>query len=146
MSTSESRMSQPSPNQARQQLDEATTRARPSHRDTVIGAAATGVLSVVVAAALTAVTFWRGNLTALAISMVIYVLAIALLVFWMSRRRVTDRGWVKRYVWGFGVTMLLYFAGIMWQSFAFPGWGIFAPFCVLVAAPGVIAAVRMLKA
>lgn len=139
-------MNQPSANQARQQLDEATTRARPSHRDTVIGAAATGGLSIVVAAALTAVTFSRGNLTALAISMVIYGLSIAILIFWLTRRRVTDRGWVKRYIWGFGLTMLLYLAGIMWQSFAFPGWGIFAPFCVLVAAPGVIAAVRMLKA
>ena len=139
-------MNHPTPNQARQQLDEATTRGKPSRRDTAIGAAVTGFLSIVIAATLTAVTFWRGNLVALAISMAIYGLAIALLMWWLSRRRVTDRGWAKRYIWGFGVTMLLYMAGILWMSLAFPGWGIFAPFCVLVAAPGVIAAVRMLKA
>ncbi len=146
MDAQDGRMSTPTPDQARQQLDEATTRATPSRRDTTIGAAVTGVLSMVVAATLTAVTFWRGNLLALAISMGIYGLAIALLMWWLSRRRVSDRGWAKRYIWGFGVTMLLFLAGIRWMSFAFPGWAIFAPFCVLVATPGVIAAVRMLKA
>lgn len=43
------------------------------------------------------------------------------------------------------MTMALYTAGIFWESFAFPGWAIFAPFCVLVAVPGVVAAVRMLR-
>ena len=139
-------MNQPTANQARQQLDEATTRAKPSRRDAAIGAFATGGISIVVAATLASVTFWRGSPIALIVSMGIYALSIAFLIWLLSRRRVTDRGWAKRYIWGFGVTMLLYLAGILWQSVAFPGWVIFAPFCVLVAAPGVIAAVRMLKA
>lgn len=139
-------MNQPTPSQARQQLDEATTRAQPSRRDTTIGAAATGGLSVVIAATLAAVTFWRDNPGGFAVSMGVFGVSVALLTVSMLRRRVVDRGWVRRYYWGFGSTMVLYSIGIFWESFAFPGWAIFAPFCVLVAAPGVIAAVRMLKA
>lgn len=136
----------PTPDEARQQLDELAARAVPSRRDTSIGALFTGGLSVVIAATLTAVTFWRGNPVALATSMGIYALSLALLMGWLSTRRVTDRSWAKRYLWGFGATMLLYTIGILWGSFAFPGWAIFAPYCVLVAIPGVIAAVKMLKA
>ncbi len=146
MNTQDGMMNTPSPEQARQQLGEAATRAKPSRRDAAIGAAVTGGLSLIIAATLTAVTFWRGNPVALATSMGIYALSIALLMWWLSRRRVTDRGWARRYLWGFGSTMVLYSVGIVWQSLAFPGWAIFAPFCLLVAVPGVVAAGKMLKA
>ncbi len=139
-------MNTPTPERARQQLSEAGARIKPSERDTAIGAMVTGGLSIVIAATLTAVTFWRESPVALAVSMGLYVLLIAVLMAWNSRRRVNDRGWIRRYVWGFGTTMALYMVGIFWESFAFPGWAIFAPFCVLVAAPGIVAAVRMMKA
>lgn len=135
----------PTPEQAREQLDEAAARATPSPRDTAIGAAVTGGLSIVIAALLAAVTFWRGSPLSLPISLGIYGLAIALLMGWLSRRRVTDRGWARRYGWGFGMTMALYMLGIFWQALAFPGWATFAPFCVLVALPGIVAAALMRK-
>ncbi len=146
MDAQDSRMDTPTPEQARRQLDEAGTRAKPSRRDAAIGAAATGGLSIVIAATLAAVTYWRENPVGFVVSMGVCAVSVALLTVWMLHRRVVDRGWARRYYWGFGLTMVLYSVGIFWESFAFPGWPIFAPFCVLVAAPGVIAAVRMLKA
>ncbi|MGV8846671.1 hypothetical protein [Tessaracoccus sp.] len=105
-----------------------------------------GGTAVLVAATLTSVTIWRENPVGFAISMVVYAAALSLLVWWQtSRFRISDRHWRRRYLVGFGLTMALYTAGIFWQSFAFPGWAIFAPFCVLVAVPGLVAAFRMLR-
>lgn len=135
-----------SPEQARQQLDEAAQRAQLSRIDAAVGAAFTGGVAVLVAATLAAVTAWRESPVGIGISMGIYAVALALLLWWhTSRFRISDRRWRQRYLLGFGLTMTLYSGGIFWESFAFPGWVIFAPYCVLVAVPGVAAAVRMLR-
>lgn len=135
-----------SPEQARQQLGEATDRAQLARSHAAVGAGFTGGVAIVVAATLAAVTVWRGSPVGLAISMGIYAVALALLGWWYVRNfRISDRRWRQRYLWGFGLTMLLYTVGIFWVSFAFPGWAIFAPYCVLVAVPGLVAAVRMLR-
>ncbi len=135
-----------SPEQARQQLDEAADRAELSRTDAAVGALTTGGIALLVAATLAAVTFFRGSPVGFGISMGVYVVALALLMWWFIKRfRISDRRWLRRYFWGFGLTMLLYLAGILWESFAFPGWAIFAPYCVLVAVPGVVAALRMLR-
>lgn len=140
-------MSEISPDQARQQLGEAADRAELPRTDAAVGAAYTGGIAVVVAATLAAVTHWRESPAGVAISMGIFAVALALLVGWHARRfRIADRRWRRRYLLGFGLTMALYTAGIFWEAFAFPGWAVFAPFCVLVAVPGVVAAVRMLRA
>lgn len=135
-----------SPEQARQKLDEAAQRAQLSRIDAAVGAAFTGGVAVLVAATLAAVTAWRESPVGIGISMGIYAVALALLLWWhTSRFRISDRRWRQRYLLGFGLTMTLYSGGIFWESFAFPGWVIFAPYCVLVAVPGVAAAVRMLR-
>lgn len=137
-------MSSLSPDQARQQLDEADQRSQLSRTDAGTGAAYTGGLAVLVAATLAAVTVWRTNPVGVVVGMGVYAVALALLVGWHSRKvRVAGRGWGRRYLLGFGATMVLYTVGIFWEAFAFPGWGIFAPYCVLVALPGLAAAVQM---
>lgn len=135
-----------SPEQANQQLDEAATRARLSRTDAAVGATFTGGIAVLVAATLAAVTLWRGSPVGIGISMGVYTIALALLLWWHSSKfRISDRHWRRRYLLGFGLTMALYTAGILWEALAFPGWAILAPYCVLVAVPGVAAAVRMLR-
>lgn len=137
-------MSSLSPEQARQQLDEADQRSRVARTDAGAGAAYTGGLAVLVAVTLAAVTFWRANPLGVVVGMGVYAVALALLVGWHSRRvRVAGRGWGRRYLLGFGSTMVLYAVGIFWEAFAFPGWAVFGPYCVLVAVPGVAAAVQM---
>ena len=135
-----------SPEEARQQLLEATDRAAVSRSDAAIGAAVTGGLGVLLAVTLTAVTFWRGSAVGLIVSMGVYVVALSLLMWWQySKFRIYDRNWRRQYLWGFGLSMVLYSVGIFWGAFAFPGWGIFAPYCVLVAVPGLVAAARMMR-
>ncbi len=135
-----------SPEQARQQLDEATDRAQLSRTDAFIGAAFTGGVALLIAATLAAVTLWRDNPVGFGISMGIYAVVLALLIWWHAKKvRISDRRWRHRYYWGFGLTISLYTVGIFWESFAFPGWAIFGPYCVLVAVPGVVAAARMLR-
>lgn len=135
-----------SPAEARRQLDEAADRADLSRTDAAVGAAFTGGVAFLVAATLAAVTLWRESPVAIGISMGLCAAALTVLLWWQaSRFRISDRRWRRRYLLGFGLTMALYTAGILWESFAFPGWGIFAPYCVLVAVPGMVAAVRMLR-
>ncbi len=135
-----------SPGQARQQLNEAADRAGLSRTDAAVGAAFTGGVAILVAATLAAVTVWRESPVGIGISMGLCATALTLLLWWQaSRFRISDRRWRRRYLLGFGLTMALYTAGIFWESSAFPGWGIFAPYCVLVAVPGTVAAVRMLR-
>ncbi len=133
-----------SPEQARQQLDEAAARAELPRTDAAVGAAFTGGVALLVAATLAAVTAWREHPAGNGVSMGVFAVALALLLWWhTSRVRISDRAWTRRYLLGFGLTMALYTGGIFWESFAFPGWAIFAPYCVLVAAPGVAAAIKM---
>ena len=134
------------PEEAREQLMEATDRAAVSRSDAAIGATLTGGLGVLLAATLTAVTLWRGNAVGLVVSMGVYMVALALLMWWQfSRYRIHDRNWRRQYFWGFGLSVVLYSVGIFWEAFAFPGWAVFAPYCVLVAVPGLVAAARMLR-
>lgn len=137
-------MSSLSPDQARQQLDEADQRSQLAQTETTASAAFTGGVAVLVAVTLTAVTLWRDNSLGLIIGMGVFAVTLALLLGWHARTvRVAPRGWGRRYLLGFGSTMVLYTAGIFWEAFAFPGWGIFAPYCVLVALPGLAAAAQM---
>ena len=137
----------PTPDQAHAQLAEAGTRAKSVHTDAGVGARYTAVLGVVIAALLTVVALLRGNPIGLAISVGGYVAVLGALVGWQQKRfRVAPRGWGRRYLWGFGLTMALYSGGIFWESLAFPGWGLFAPYCVLVAVPSLIAAATMSRA
>ncbi len=137
-------MSSLSPDQARRQLDEADQRSQLSKTDTTVGAAFTGGIAVLVAVTLTVVTLWRDSSLGLIIGMGAFAVTLALLLGWhASKVRVAPRGWGRRYLLGFGATMVLYTVGIFWEAFAFPGWGVFAPYCVLVALPGLAAAVQM---
>lgn len=139
-------MSSLTPEQAREQLDEATDRAALSRTDARIGAAFTGGLAVLIAATLASVTVWRDNPVGVSVSMSVFAVTLALLLWWHgSRFRISDRKWTRRYALGFGLTIALYSAGIFWESFAFPGWAVFAPYCGLVAIPGIVAAIRMLR-
>lgn len=135
-----------SPQQARQQLDEAAERAQLGHSDARVGALLTGGLSIVIAATLTAATRWRHSPVGLSLSLGFFLAAMgAMLGVYSMKVKVTDRRWQSRYLLGFGLTMVLYTGGIFWEAFAFPGWAIFAPYCVLVAVPGIVAAFRMLR-
>lgn len=135
-----------SPEQARQQLDEADQRARLSRTDAAVGAALTSGVAILIAVTLAAVTFLRERPVGIGVSMGIFAVALAVLLRWHTNRfRISDRRWARRYLLGFGLTMALYTVGIFWESFAFPGWAVFAPFCLLVAVPGVMAAIKMLR-
>ena len=74
------------PEEAREQLMEATDRAAVSRSDAAIGATLTGGLGVLLAATLTAVTLWRGNAVGLIVSMGVYMVALALLMWWQFSR------------------------------------------------------------
>ncbi|MEO6882305.1 MAG: hypothetical protein ABI181_15330 [Mycobacteriaceae bacterium] len=140
-------MSSLSPDQARRQLDEADQRSTLAPTDTAVGATFTGGVAVLVALTLAVVTLWRDSALGLIIGMGVFAVMLALLLGWHARTvRVAPRGWGRRYLLGFGSTMVLYTVGIFWEAFAFPGWGIFAPYCVLVAIPGLVAAVQMRRA
>lgn len=139
-------MSSLTPDQARAQLAEAADRVELSRSDSRVGATFTATLAVLIAATLATVTFWRDDPVGLVASMGVYAVVLALLLWWhRSRLRVIDRKWGGRYALGFGLTMVLYSVGILWEAFAFPGWAVFAPYCVLVAVPGLVAARRMLR-
>lgn len=146
MPTEEVDLTAMTPDQAQAQLNEASTRGKLARTDSGVGARYTAVLGVVIAALLTVVALLRGNPVGLAVSIGGYMAVIGALVGWERRRfRVAPRGWGRRYLWGFGVTMALYTGGIFWESLAFPGWGLFAPYCVLVAVPSLIAATVMVR-
>ena len=134
-----------SPKQAREQLDEATARAELSHSYAPIGATFMGAIAVLTATLLATVTLLRDNPVAVLVSTAMCLIAIGLLIWWLTRKfRISDRSWPRRYYVGFGLTMALYVAGILWGSTS-PSWAIFGPYCVLVAVPGLIAAGRMLR-
>lgn len=133
------------PDQARQQLDEAASREAAARIDSWVGALFTGLLGILIAGTLAAVNVWDGRAGA-AVSMGVFGVLLLLLLTWQrSRMRISNRGWGLTYGVGLGLTMALYVIGIMWGSFAFPGWAIFGPYCVLVAIPAMVAAARMLR-
>ena len=138
-------MNSPTPDQARQQLDEAASRGEAADTDSWVGALFTGTLGILIAGTLAAVNVWDGRAGA-TISMGVFSALLFLLMWWHRRRmRISNHGWALTYLLGFGLTMALYVIGIMWGSFAFPGWAIFGPYCVLVATPAIVAAARMLR-
>lgn len=140
-------MSPLTPEEARKQLDEAAGRVELSQTDARVGAAYTGGLAMLIALALATVTLLRDNPVGVVLAMGAYAVALAMLLWWhRSRFRISDRKWAGRYALGFGLTIALYTAGIFWETTAFPGWAVFAPYCVLVATPGLVAAVRMSRA
>lgn len=140
-------MSQHTPEQARKQLDEAADRIKVSRTDSRVGAGFTGGLAILIALTLATVTLLRDNQIALAVTMAAYAVALTMLLWWhRTKFRISDRKWTRRYALGFGLTITLYTAGILWEATAFPGWAVFAPYCALVAAPGLVAAARMLRA
>lgn len=131
--------------EASKRLAEANTRQRVAQTDAATGAAFTSALGILVAATLAAINVWGTGL-GIALSMVAYGIALVALLWWQrSRMRVAERGWARAYGFGFGGTMALYIIGIIWSSSTFPGWAIFAPFCVLVAVPTFVSAVWMLR-
>lgn len=74
-----------------------------------------------------------------------YAVVLALLVGVQRRARSTPRGFKQVYGWGFGLTMGLYVLGVLWFSFTRP-WlsgAVFLPYCLLVAAPVWVAAVKI---
>lgn len=140
-------VSQYTSEQARKQLAEAADRVRVSRTDSRVGAAFTGGLAVLIALTLATVTLLRDNPVGVAVTMGAYAVALAMLLWWHRETfRISDRKWTRRDALGFGLTIALYTAGIFWESAAFPGWAIFAPYCILVSVPGIVAAVRMLRA
>lgn len=139
-------MSSLTPEQAKQRLAEADDRARLARTDARVGAAFTGGLAVLIASTLVVVTLLRDNPVGIVAAMGAYGVVLAVLILWhRGRFRISDRKWAARYAVGFGLTMVLYSGGIFWETMAFPGWAVFAPYCLLVAAPGLVAAFRMLR-
>lgn len=137
-------MSSLTPDQARRQLSDASNREALGRSHSRVGAVFTASLGCLVAATLAVVSALRGTPVAVAGSMAVYLAVLSALISWQQRSmRVAARGWGRSYLTGFGVTMTLYIIGIGWESFAFPGWRVFAPYCVLVAIPSLLAAVKM---
>ena len=131
--------------QARAQLDEAAARGRQARTDAPVGARYTALLGVLVAVLL-AVVALVPNGVGLAVTMCCFTAVLGALIGWQQQRfRIASRGWGRRYGWGFGLTMVLYSGGIFWQAFSFPGWLVFAPYCVLVCVPSLVAAVGMVR-
>jgi integral membrane sensor domain MASE1 len=132
------------PEEARDQLATADTLATTSGADARIGAFTTAGVGVLVALMLAmSKAFAETNTVAFLIGVVVYVLAIGALSIWHARRfRVAIRGWNRRYVSSFVLTMVLYSIGILWFTSGSPSWALFAPYCVLVALPMLVAAGR----
>jgi peptidoglycan/LPS O-acetylase OafA/YrhL len=135
------------PEEARDQLATADTLATTSGTDARIGAFTTAGVGVLVALMLVMSKAVAGtNTVAFLIGSVVYVLAICGLMIWHRRRfRVANRGWSRWYGASLGFTMALYGIGIAWVTSGSPSWAVFAPYCVLVALPMVVAAGRMAR-
>jgi len=76
----------------------------------------------------------------------VLILWLGALLPWQYRRtRVTQRGFGVRYGASFGLTMTLYATGVVvgWSTSGSPSVPLFATYCVLVALPMVLTAVRM---
>lgn len=137
------------PDMAREQLDRAGTLARTAAADSRLNAGMSVAVGVLVALVLAGTRAFAGtNAAAFTVVFLAYaVLLTATIVVYKVRLRVSDSAFKRRYVTGLLLTTALYVVGVLWTSAADPkpSWLVFAPFCVLVAAPMVVAAVRMVR-
>ena len=134
------------PDQAQQQLAEATERSKAASTDSRVGVIYTVLLGATVALLLAAIAQWGRGPIGLAISMGVYLLVLGALIWWQATRmRVANRRWGVAYRLGLGLTMTLYVLGIIWTTTSFPGWAIFGPYCALVAVPCVLSAIWMAR-
>jgi len=139
------------PEEARDQLTAADTLATTSGTGARIGAAITAGVGVFVAVVLAmtkvlAETIPMPHVVGLGIfaSTLAGLMSLVGLVFLHNRHvRVAQRGFSRRYIASFGVTMALYAIGIVWATNGSPSWSVFGPYCVLVALPMVLVASRM---
>ena len=134
------------PEDARDHLSAASTLAATSRKAALNGAVPTAVIGVLIGT----VTFMFPVFAAVspvasAISLTVLVLWLGALIPWQYRRsHVAERGWSVRYGASFGFTVALYAIGIIgWSASGWPSWPVFAAYCVLVALPMVLMAVRM---
>ncbi len=112
-----------------------------------VAAVTTAGVGVLVALALAAtyVTL-PDHPVAFAVSFALYGVALAALMVWNHRRQVVaQHGFKKAYAAGFTTTMALYVVGIATISIGDWPWPLAALYCVAVAVPMVIAAVRMAR-
>jgi hypothetical protein len=135
------------PEEARNQLVAADTLATMTVRGARASAFTTAGVGLLTGLGLVSVrAFGMTNPTALVISMIVYATALTSLMTWHGRYvRVAARGWVLLHFGSFVLTMALWSAGMVWANLASPSWVVFAPFCVLVALPMVLAGSRMAR-
>lgn len=137
------------PEEARDRLATAETLATTSGTDARIGAFITAGVGVLIAVVLV-MTRVLGETIPMPYVIIMGVLAstvvgliplVGLMPWHNHHVRVAKRGFARRYVASFGVTMALYAIGMMW-AISTP-WVVFAPYCVLVAVPMLLMATRM---
>ena len=133
------------PEEARDQLAAAETLARTSGKGARIVAFTMAAVGVLVAAALAmSNAFAKTNPLVASIGFAVYGLAIGALMFWYARHvRVWKEDWGIRYGVSFGLTMALYAIGVAWSSGGSPSWAVLGPYCILVAVPMIVAAIRI---
>jgi hypothetical protein len=132
------------PEEARDHLSAASGLATTSGKAALNGAIPTAVVGVL-AGTFAYPVFASVSAPAAAIGLTVLILWLGALLPWQYRRtRVTQRGWSVRYGASFGFTMVLYPAGIIgWSTSSSPSVPVFATYCVLVALPMVLTAIRM---
>jgi hypothetical protein len=134
------------PEEARDHLSAASSLTTTSGKAALNGAIPTAVIGVFVGTG----TFTYSALASVsalfaAIGLTVLILWLGVLIPWQYRRTcVTPRGWSVRYGASFGLTMVLYAAGIIgWSTSSASSAPAFAAYCVLVALPMVLTAIRM---
>ena len=143
-------MTRLTPEEARDQLAAADMLATTSGADARIGAFTTAGVGVLVAVVLVMTKVFLEIAMPFSIVMgvvtsaLVGLMSLVALVFWHKRHvRVVERGFARRYVASFGITMALYTIGIVWVTGA--SWAVLAPYCVVVALPMVVVASRMTR-
>ena len=135
------------PQQARAQLDEASTTHLGDERDALRAGLGTALIGVAVGGVLAAFALTRGHPVANTLTFAAYGLVLAGAIQWMRRSRTSPRGHARTYRVGFFATMALYALGIAWAfgpgESPMPPWALFGPYCVLVAAPMLVAGHRI---
>ena len=134
------------PEEARDHLSAASSLTTTSGKAALNGAIPTAVIGVFASAAtFTYPVFASGSPLLAAIGLTVLILWLGVLIPWQYRRtHVTPRGWSVRYGASFGLTMVLYAAGIIgWSTSSSPSVPLFATYCVLVALPMVLTALWM---
>jgi len=135
------------PQQARAQLDEASTTHLGDERDALRAGLGTALIGVAVGGVLAAFALTRGHPVANTLTFAAYGLVLAGAIQWMRRSRTSPRGHARTYRVGFFATMALYVLGIAWAfgpgETQMPPWALFAPYCALVATPMLVAGHRI---